>query len=116
MSGITLKLFAFMSLTRLFPSILGNVVMIIVAVPLKGPDGKILHSDYAHRVEQLVTEVNEKHPGLVLYFEKRMPFAERTALFASSDVLVNSSLRHGLNLVPFEFVLCGSEKKVCVCV
>ncbi len=90
--------------------------MIIVAVPLKGPDGKILHSDYAHRVEQLVTEVNEKHPGLVLYFEKRMPFAERTALFASSDVLVNSSLRHGLNLVPFEFVLCGSEKKVCVCV
>lgn len=111
MSGITLKLNASMSLIRLFPSTFGNVVMILVAVPIYGPDGKQMHQEYAAKVEQMVNEVNSKHTGLVMYYQRRMPFAERTALFASADVLVNSSIRHGLNLVPFEFVMCGSEKK-----
>ena len=54
--------------------------------------------------------LNSAYPGLVMLHERRMPFAERVSLFASSDMLVNAAVRHGLNLVPFEFVLCGSDK------
>ena len=43
-------------------------------------------------------------------YQRRMPFAERVSLFASADMLVNAAVRHGLNLVPFEFVLCGGDK------
>ena len=111
MSGITLKLTAVKSLVRLFPSTLGNVILVLVAIPLKGPDGRDLHSAYSKKVNRIVEEMNAQQPGLVLYYQRRMPFAERTALFASSDVLVNSSIRHGLNLVPFEFVMCSKEKK-----
>lgn len=111
MSGITLKLTAIDSLVRLFPSTLGNVILVLVAIPLRGTDGKVLHPAYTVKVNKMVEEMNEAHPGLVLYYQRRMPFAERTALFASSDVLVNSSIRHGLNLVPFEFVMCSKVKK-----
>ena len=43
-------------------------------------------------------------------YQRRMLFAERVSLFMSADMLVNAAVRHGLNLVPFEFVLCGAEK------
>jgi len=111
MSGILLLLRAFQSLVRLFPSILGNVVLVLVTVPLQDAEGNEIHSDYRNEVAKLANELNNEYPGLVLHYHRRMPFAERVSLFSCADMLVNSSIRHGLNLVPFEFVLCGDEKK-----
>lgn len=45
---------------------------------------------------------------------EKMPFAPRAALFSASDALVNCAVRHGLSLVPFEYVLAsemGDGKK-----
>lgn len=110
MSGMLLLLNAAKSLVRLFPQTLGNVVLVLVAVPLVDANGSELHSDYRRRVEQEVEKINSAYPGLVVMYQRRMPFAERVSLFASADLLVNAAVRHGLNLVPFEFVLCGGDK------
>lgn len=111
MSGIVLLLEAVKSLVRLFPSILGRLVVVVVAVPLVDAHGRHLHTAYQEQVEGEVSKLNAQHPGLVLFYQRRMAFSERTALFRSADMLVNSAVRHGLNLVPLEFVLCAAEKK-----
>ncbi len=45
------------------------------------------------------------YPDSVLLLQEKLPFAPRCALFSASDALVNSAVRHGLSLVPFEYVL-----------
>jgi len=107
-SGITLKLQAFKSMIRLFPRSVDEARMVLVATPLTDSEGRQLYQDYLSKVQALVDEINAIRPGLVTLFMRKMSFAERTALFSVSDVMVNSSVRHGLNLMPFEFILCGS--------
>lgn len=110
MSGLLLLVNALESLVRLFPTTLGNLVLVLVAVPLLDAHKQEMHEDYKRRVEQQVDKLNQWYPGLVVMYQRRMPFAERVSLFASADMLVNAAVRHGLNLVPFEFVLCGADK------
>lgn len=110
MSGLLLLVHALESLVRLFPNTLGNVVLVLVAVPLLDAQKQEMHLDYKRRVEQQVEKLNDWYPGLVVMHQRRMAFAERVSLFASADMLVNAAVRHGLNLVPFEFVLCGADK------
>jgi len=111
MSGTLLLLQAFESMARLFPSIVSNVVLVLVAIPPEDNHGNELHTDYQAKVEAHVAAINLRHPGLVRFYPRRMEFTERTSLFSVADVLVNSAVRHGLNLVPFEFVLCSQTKK-----
>ena len=42
-----------------------------------------------------------------MMLHEKMPFAPRCALFSASDALLNCAVRHGLSLVPFEYVLAS---------
>jgi trehalose-6-phosphate synthase len=111
MSGMLLLLAAIKSLLRLFPTLVDKVVVVLVAMPLVDTENKPLHLPYRQSVQKQVEALNDMYPALVLLYERRMAFIERVSLFASADILVNAAVRHGLNLVPLEFVLCGGDKQ-----
>ncbi|EKX53322.1 hypothetical protein GUITHDRAFT_101025 [Guillardia theta CCMP2712] len=107
LSGITLKLRAYRSMLNLFPEYRASAVLVQVAIPLHDSRGEMMHQEYAQAVTKLAEEINEAYPNAVLMLHEKMPFAPRVALFTIADVLVNSAVRHGLSLVPLEFVLAG---------
>ena len=76
-----------------------------VAIPLHDARGTLAYPDYVDEVQQLVDDINAKFPGAVVMIKQKMSFTDRVALFSNADILVNCAVRHGLSLVPFEFVL-----------
>lgn len=105
LSGITLKLRAFRAMLRIFPEFRESAVLVQVAIPLHDARGELAYPDYVDEVQELVADINAKFPGAVLILKQKMSFTDRVALFSNADILVNCAVRHGLSLVPFEFVL-----------
>ena len=105
LSGITLKLRAFHAMLRLFPEYRESAVLLQVAIPLHDARGMLAYPEYVDQVQDLVDDINLSYPGAVVMMKKKMSFTERVALFSNADILVNCAVRHGLSLVPFEFVL-----------
>jgi len=105
MSGITLKLRAFRAMLRLFPEYRESAVLMQVAIPLHDARGNLAFPDYVNEVQELVDDMNLTYPGSVVIMKQKMSFTDRVALFSNADILVNCAVRHGLSLVPFEFVL-----------
>jgi len=60
-------------------------------------------------VRKLAGEIEGMYPGSIMMLQEKMAFARRTALFSVSDLYCNASMRHGLSLVPFEYVLACSQ-------
>jgi trehalose 6-phosphate synthase/phosphatase len=89
-----------------------------VAIPLHDLRGDLMHPDYVASVKKEAAEIERDFPGSLLMFYEKMPFAPRCALFATCDVLVMPSVRHGLSLVPFELVMCSAygQKQASLCV
>ena len=47
----------------------------------------------------------------VPYLERHVPLHERMAFYSVSDVAVVTATRDGMNLVPYEYIVC---RQVCV--
>ena len=105
LSGITLKLAAFKNLLALFPQYTKTLVLVQVGIELHDRRGEVMHQDYISQVHAHASDINKSYPGTILMLQEKMAFARRTALFSISDLYCNASIRHGLSLVPFEYVL-----------
>jgi len=108
LSGITLKLRALQGMLKVYPEYQTSLVLVQVAIGLHDSRGEMMHLEYVEEVLRVVEEVNGQYPGTVILKQEKMPFAPRVALFSAADVLVNSAVRHGLSLVPVEYVLAGN--------
>jgi len=109
LSGINLKLNALQRLLTLFPEYQNKILLVQVGIKLYDRRGEVMHQDYIDSVTQRAKELEAEFPGCILLLSEKMAFARRTALFSMSDMYCSSSIRHGLSLVPFEYVLaCAS--------
>jgi trehalose 6-phosphate synthase/phosphatase len=109
LAGLTLKLKAFRSLLQNFPEYRKSTCLVQVAIPLQDSGGRLMHSEYVDEVKKLGAEIEATFPGCIMMIYEKLPFGPRTALFSVSDVLVNCAVRHGLSLVPFEYVLSSES-------
>ncbi|EKX36313.1 hypothetical protein GUITHDRAFT_145880 [Guillardia theta CCMP2712] len=107
LTGITLKLSAFRNILNGFPEYRKNLLLIQVAIPLHDSRGELMHKEYVNQVHAAAELIEKEYPGSLMLLTEKMPFGPRCALFAQCDALVMASVRHGLSLVPFEFVLCN---------
>lgn len=61
-------------------------------------------------VRDLVTNINNRYGTSdytpVLYLERHVPLHERIAFYTIADVAVVTATRDGMNLVPYEYVVC----------
>nr|AKA43768.1 trehalose-6-phosphate synthase [Dunaliella viridis] len=108
--GIDLKLQAFERLLEYHAEWRGKVVLVQVTNPPRstGHDITELHAF----VTNLVASINYKYgnPSTnyvpVHYLERRVPLHERMAFYSIADCVVVTATRDGMNLVPYEYIVC----------
>ncbi|KAL6765404.1 trehalose-6-phosphate synthase/phosphatase [Haematococcus lacustris] len=108
--GIELKLAAFERLLDQNPNLRGKVVLVQVTNPPRSTGREVLELHRA--VAALVEAINTKYakPSAkylpVHYLERHVPLHERMAFYSVADCAVVTATRDGMNLVPYEYVVC----------
>ena len=111
--GIPHKLLAFARLLETHPEYIGKVVLVQITVPsrLDVP----LHQQLRQRLHTLVGQINGRYGSLdnvpIHYLDTTVAFEQMVALYAMSTAMVITSLRDGMNLVSFEWVVCQQYKR-----
>ncbi len=108
--GIELKLAAFQEVLVHHPEWRGKLVLIQVtsAPRASGKDLEELHA-YATNLVQSINarfgnEADNYQP--VVWLERPVPIYERVALYSVADVAVVTATRDGMNLMPYEYIVC----------
>lgn len=104
-SGAVQKFMGFLKFLELQQQTISrNCVLVQVLYP-----GGNASDAYKTEVERAAALVNEKFPYSVLTIFKKLPFHDRACLFRNAKCFVKTSLREGLTLIPFEFVLANTS-------
>ncbi|TMW64835.1 hypothetical protein Poli38472_009002 [Pythium oligandrum] len=107
-NGLPLKLRAFDRFLSSQPAKRGSVILVQIGLSLDSrPNDYRQTREY---VQKFVAEINRRWapPGeLVVHFQEKVKTtcAERMELWRMSDVFLDTSIRSGLSLLPFEFLV-----------
>jgi trehalose 6-phosphate synthase/phosphatase len=104
-SGAVQKLIGFLNFLELQQK--RAVSQKFVLVQVLYPGGNVSET-FKSEVEQTAARVNEKFPYSVLLIFGKLRFEDRACLFRSAACFLKTSLREGLTLIPFEFVLANT--------
>jgi len=106
--GIELKLAAFQEVLVHHPEWRGKLVLIQVTSAPRAP-GKDVEDLHAYALS-LVDAINSRfgEPGYqpVVWLERPVPLYEKIALYSIADVAVVTATRDGMNLMPYEYIVC----------
>ncbi|CAM8988082.1 unnamed protein product [Rhodiola kirilowii] len=111
--GIPQKLLAFEEFLEKNPRWHDKVILVQIAVPTRTdvPEYQKLTSE----VHEIVGRINGRFGTLtavpIHHLDRSLDFYALCALYAVTDVVLVTSLRDGMNLVSYEFVICQDEKK-----
>lgn len=115
--GLDFKLEAFESLLETHGELVGKVIMVQVVNPARSESSDI--AELRAHVHGIVERINKRFtsdagPSLE-FWETGCSSLERAALYAIADVCVLTSIRDGLNLHPYEYVVCHEAARHAVC-
>eukprot|EP00803_Ostreobium_quekettii_P008155 evm.model.scf_2301.1 EVM.evm.TU.scf_2301.1 scf_2301:9314-19956(+) len=106
--GIDLKLFAYRQFLESHPEWRERVVLVQIANPVRQSGPEI--QDLLKCVNVLVDGINKDFgsPAYqpVILLDRAVPMYERMAFYSIGDVLVLTATRDGMNLAPYEYVVC----------
>jgi trehalose 6-phosphate synthase/phosphatase len=109
--GLPQRLRTFERLLRTYPDLLGNVVLLQVAVPSRENIGS--YQELTNEVHQLVGGINGAFATPdwtpVVYIHRNISRPELVALYHLADVAWVAPLRDGMNLVAKEYVACKPD-------
>lgn len=112
LSGITLKLNAFREALRSRIRMCGKVVFLQVLTEAKTLN-EVERNEIRDELTRLKDEINiEFNEEVVEFIENDISSETRYAYMSISSGIVNSSLRDGLCLTPFEFITVNMERPV----
>lgn len=110
--GIPTRLDAFELFLKQHPEHVGNVVLVILAVPSR--EGIEAYDDIRQLIEQKISRINGEFATAgwspIVYRHQSLPFEELSALYSLADVMLVTPLRDGMNLVAKEFVATKHKK------
>lgn len=105
--GIELRLAAFKDVLEYHPEWKGRLVLLQVTTT-RAPGRDV--DDLFDFITKQVEEINERFgaPGYqpVVWFNRPVPMYERIAMLSIADVAVVTATRDGMNLMPYEYVVC----------
>eukprot|EP00887_Chlorella_sp_A99_P001749 scaffold19.g1749.t1 len=106
--GIELKLQAFEQVLLHFPEWRGKLVLVQVTSAARAPgtDVEELHRHVMRIVEEINARYRQPDYEPVVWLARSVPLYERIALYSIADVVVVTATRDGMNLVPYEYVVC----------
>src|SRR5690606_16947006 len=109
--GLPQRLRTFERLLRTYPDLIGNVVLLQVAVPSRENIGS--YQELTNEVHQLVGGINGAFATPdwtpVVYIHRNISRPELVALYHLADVAWVAPLRDGMNLVAKEYVACKPD-------
>ena len=109
-SGLVHKFLAIEELLTKTPELANELVFVEIVLPNASTSFAELQLLEA-QIDGLVSKINSQHSYKtgarpIHYLTREVPRDELLALFCSADVLITSPIRDGMNLVPFEYVVC----------
>ena len=110
--GLDLKLLAFRSLLSKFPETRGRATLLQVAIPTRegAPEFARLAADTARLVGEINGEFSAPSWTPIQYIHNSVCEDQLLALYRSSDALLVTSKRDGMNLVALEYVASQSPR------
>ncbi|KAJ6308467.1 hypothetical protein OIU76_018118 [Salix suchowensis] len=112
--GISLKLLAMEQLLTQHPNKRGEVVLVQIANPARGRGRDV--QEVQSETKAAVRRINETFgsPGYtpVVLIDRPLQFYERIAYYAIAECCLVTAVRDGMNLIPYEYIICrqGNEK------
>ncbi|KAJ6426957.1 hypothetical protein OIU84_022538 [Salix udensis] len=112
--GISLKLLAMEQLLTQHPNKRGEVVLVQIANPARGRGRDV--QEVQSETKAVVRRINETFgsPGYtpVVLIDRPLQFYERIAYYAIAECCLVTAVRDGMNLIPYEYIICrqGNEK------
>ncbi|KAJ6836174.1 putative alpha,alpha-trehalose-phosphate synthase [UDP-forming] 6 [Iris pallida] len=106
--GISLKLLALEQLLVQNPEWRGKVVLVQIANPARGRGRDV--EEVQSETRSTARRINETfgRPGYepVLLIDSPLQFYERIAYYVMSDCCLVTAVRDGMNLIPYEYIIC----------
>ncbi|KAJ8438966.1 hypothetical protein Cgig2_018877 [Carnegiea gigantea] len=112
--GISLKLLAMEQLLIHHPSKRGKVVLVQIANPARGRGKDV--AEVKSETNVMVKRINERFGWAgykpVVLIDTPLQFYERIAYYVIAECCLLTAVRDGMNLIPYEYVICrqGNEK------
>ncbi|PIA40453.1 hypothetical protein AQUCO_02500274v1 [Aquilegia coerulea] len=106
--GISLKLLAVEQLFQTFPKVQGKLVLVQIVNPARSA-GKDVQE--AKRETYLTAKrINEVYGSIgyqpVILIDQPVPLYEKIAYYAVADCCIVNAVRDGMNLVPYNYIVC----------
>lgn len=106
--GIGLKLLAMEQLLYQHPELVGKLVMVQILNPARGRGRDVL--EVQEEISVTSKRINESF-GTERYqpvelVQRHVPLYERVAYYTIADCCVVSAVRDGMNLIPYEYIVC----------
>ncbi|KAL8201241.1 hypothetical protein R6Q57_012580 [Mikania cordata] len=112
--GISLKLLAFETLLTQHPEKRGKVVLVQIANPARGRGRDVLEvqSEIHTTRERINGRFGRPNYKPVILIDNPLQFYERIAYYVISECCLVTAVRDGMNLIPYEYVICrqGNNK------
>ncbi|KAK9853916.1 hypothetical protein WJX84_012449 [Apatococcus fuscideae] len=111
--GIELKLAAVDRLLEYHREWRGKLVLIQITNAARSASKDLveLHDYIADMVQKINSKYGSPNYEPIVFLERPVPLYEKIALYAISDVCVVTATRDGMNLVPYEYIVCRQAVK-----
>lgn len=108
--GIEMKLLAFERLLDLHEEWRGSLVLVQITNAPRSNSKET--QDLLYFIKSTADRINQKYGDArvgfspLIYIERPVPLHERLAYYSLADVVVVTATRDGMNLVPYEYIVC----------
>lgn len=106
--GIGLKLLAMEQLLYQHPELVGKLVMVQILNPARGRGRDVLEvqEEISVTSERINESFGTERYQPVELVQRHVPLYERVAYYTIADCCVVSAVRDGMNLIPYEYIVC----------
>ncbi|KAH9611762.1 hypothetical protein KSS87_009026 [Heliosperma pusillum] len=106
--GISLKLLAMEHLLQQHPGLGGKLVLVQIVNPARSTGKDVLEAK--SETYEITKRINKKYgfPGHepVILIDHPLSLAEKTAYYALAECCIVNAVRDGMNLIPYEYIIC----------
>lgn len=110
--GVPQKLMAFEKMLASHPVWKDNVVLVQIGVPSRTAVHE--YKKLVSQTNELVGRINAQHGTVkqapIIFINQSVGFQDLCALYAVADVALVTSVRDGMNLVSYEYVVCQQDR------
>ncbi|KAL9243158.1 hypothetical protein vseg_017082 [Gypsophila vaccaria] len=106
--GISLKLLAIEHLLKQHPGLRGKLVLVQIVNPARSTGKDV--QEAMSETYMITKRINMKYgcPGYepVILIDHPLPLIEKTAYYAMAECCIVNAVRDGMNLIPYEYIIC----------